>query len=86
MRTNQKKVEVKVYSTPGCIFCKRVKDFLREKNVEFEDINVAGNEEVKEIIFDKTGQLSVPVTQVGNEFVVGDDLKKIQELLNKYKL
>ena len=72
---------VKVYSTPGCPYCKRVKDFLKEKNVEFEDINVAENEEAAEMIAEKTGQLGVPVTQVGDKFVVGDDKEKIEELL-----
>jgi glutaredoxin len=60
-----------------------VKDFLREQNVEFEDINVAWNEEAKEMLAEKTGQLAVPVTQIGNEFVVGDNLKKIEELLKR---
>jgi glutaredoxin len=75
---------VRVYSTPGCAFCKRVKDFLIERNVEFEDINVAWNEEAKEMIAEKTGQLAVPVTQIGDEFVVGDDFKKIEELLKRH--
>jgi glutaredoxin-like YruB-family protein len=83
MKPPEKREKVKVYSTPGCAFCKRVKDFLREKNVEFEDINVAGNEEAKEMIADRTGQLSVPVTQIGKKFVVGDDLKKIEELIRQ---
>jgi glutaredoxin-like YruB-family protein len=73
--------KVKVYSTPGCPFCKRVKDFLKEKHVEFEDINVAENEEAAEMIAEKTGQLGVPVTQIGDKFVVGDDKEKIEELL-----
>lgn len=81
MKTPSKTRRVKVYSTPGCPYCRRVKDFLRQKNIEFEDINVAENEEAADMIAEKTGQLGVPVTQVDEKFVVGDDTKKIEELL-----
>ena len=60
-----------------------MKDFLFEKNVEFVEINVAWNEEAKEMLAEKTGQLAVPVTQIGDDFVVGDNLKKIEELLKR---
>jgi len=33
--------QVKVYSTPTCPYCKQAKQFLRENNIEFEDIDVA---------------------------------------------
>ena len=32
---------VKVYSTPTCPWCIRAKDYLRSKNVAFEDIDVS---------------------------------------------
>jgi len=35
---------VRVFSTPGCPFCVTLKNFLKEHNIEFEDINVAENE------------------------------------------
>ena len=37
--------KIKVYSTPTCPYCKMAKEFLTEKGVDFEDINVAENQE-----------------------------------------
>ena len=38
-------MKVKVYSTPSCPWCTRAKEFFKEKGIEFEDINVAENQE-----------------------------------------
>jgi len=71
-----------VYSTPTCPICKQVKDFLNAKNIEFEDINVAENAEKAKEIAEKTGQMSVPVIQIGNNLLVGFDKEKLKEALN----
>ena len=49
---------VKVYSTPTCPYCVTLKNFLKEHNVQFEDIDVAQNELAaqKEMI-EKSGQM-----------------------------
>ena len=39
---------VKIYSTPTCPFCIRVKQFLKESAVSFEDIDVSMNHEAAE--------------------------------------
>lgn len=46
---------VKVYSTPTCPYCAMAKDFLKEQNIEFEDIDVGANREAakKMVIFHK---------------------------------
>ena len=38
---------IKVYSTPTCPFCKRAKEFLKQNNFAFEDLNVAESEEIR---------------------------------------
>jgi len=32
--------KVKIYSTPTCPFCMMAKKFLKENNIDFEDIDV----------------------------------------------
>lgn len=71
-----------VYSTPTCPICKQLKDFLNEKNIEFEDINVAEDQEKAKEIAEKTGQMGVPVIQIGDNLVVGFDKEKLKEALN----
>ena len=33
---------IKVYSTPSCPYCVTLKEFLKDKGFEFEDIDVCG--------------------------------------------
>ncbi|MFH1506133.1 MAG: glutaredoxin domain-containing protein [archaeon] len=74
-------MKAKVYSTPTCPFCVMVKDWLKEKNIEFEDINVAENQDAAKYMIEKTNQRGVPVIEIGDEFVVGFNKPKLAELL-----
>jgi glutaredoxin len=57
------------------------KDFFKEKNVEFEDLNVAEDQEKRKEMITKSGQMGVPVIVIGNNIVVGFNKPKIVELL-----
>ena len=73
--------KVKVYSTPGCHNCRMTKEFLMSKHIDFEDINIAENEEARSWLIEKTGHIGTPVIQIGDQFVFGFDPKKIESLL-----
>lgn len=72
---------IKVYSTPTCPYCEQLKSFLRENDVEFEDIDVSESEEDKEEMVEKSGQMGVPVVDVDGEIVIGFKKEKLEELL-----
>lgn len=76
------KVKVKVYSTPTCPWCFKAKDFLKDNHIEFEDINVRENHEAAEEMIEKSGQMGVPVIEIGNDIIVGFDEARIRELLH----
>ena len=73
--------KVTIYSTPSCHFCHMAKDFFKEKNVEFVDFDVAGDQEKRKEMIDKSGQMGVPVIIIGNQIIVGFNKPKIVELL-----
>lgn len=73
---------VEVYSTPTCMYCNLLKDFLKENNVEYTEINVAEDEEKRNYIVEKSGQMGVPVAIIGEEVIVGFNQAKISELLD----
>ncbi|MBU1045730.1 glutathione S-transferase N-terminal domain-containing protein [Patescibacteria group bacterium] len=73
---------VKIYSSPSCPYCEILEQFLYEKGVKFEVIDVTDNENAQNYIFEKTGKMAVPVIEIDDEIVVGFDKKKIMELLN----
>lgn len=72
---------VKVYSTPTCPYCRQAKDYLKEKGVEFEDLNVATDIEARNDMVKKSGQMGVPVIEVGESVVVGFNRGKLDELI-----
>ncbi len=76
-------MKIKLYTTPTCVFCPMVKKILDEKNVEYEEIDVSDNEKALRDLKNKTGQMGVPVTVIGDEYVVGFDKKKLKNLLEK---
>ncbi len=73
--------KVIVYSTPTCPWCKKIKEFLKEKNIEFEDKNVAEDEKARDDMVEKSGQMGVPVIMIGDKIIVGFDKDAIEEAL-----
>ncbi len=73
---------IKIYSTPSCPYCVTLKEFLKERNIEFEDINVAQDAKAREEMIQKSRQMGVPVVEIDGEIIVGFDKEKISKLLN----
>ena len=72
---------IKIYTTPTCPYCQLAKDFFQEKNLEFEEINVALDQEaLKEMVY-KSGQMGVPVIDIDGKLVLGFNKEKLSELL-----
>jgi glutaredoxin 3 len=75
-------ITVKVYSTPFCPYCVSIKEFLKENGVVFEEIDVSANLAAQKDMVEKSGQMGVPVTEIGQDIVVGFDRETISQLLN----
>ncbi len=78
-KTMSKKVTV--YGTPTCPFCTRAKQYLEDKSVEFESIDVAADQDKVQELVDKSGQMGVPVLDIEGAIIVGFDKEKIDEAL-----
>lgn len=74
--------KIKIYSTPICPFCVTLKEFLKKRGFEFEEIDVVEDEKAKEEMIEKSGQSGVPVFEADGEVVVGFDREKICKILN----
>ena len=81
MVMNMKQHKVKVYSTSSCPWCYKVKDFLKEKGVKFENIDVGANQKAAEEMVKKSGQMGVPVTEIDGKIIVGYDKEAIEKAL-----
>ena len=76
---------VKVYSTPVCPYCHMVKDYLKEKGVEFEDIDVAADREEAKKMIEKSGQMGVPQIEINGRIIVGFNKEAIDKELESSK-
>ena len=72
---------VTVYSTPTCPFCIRAKQYLKENNIQFTEIDVSEEHEKAQEMIDKSGQMGVPVIEIDGRIIVGFDKEKIKETL-----
>ena len=74
---------IKLFVTPGCPYCFTLKEFLKENNIKFEEIDISQNKNkiAKEEMIKKTGKMEVPVVEINGEIVMGFDKEKIVKLL-----
>ena len=75
--------EIIIYSTPTWPHCKRVKEYLSQKQVAYTEHDVAQDREAAQEMVKKTGQMGVPVIIVDGEIVVGFNQSKLDDLLAK---
>lgn len=75
---------VKIYTTPSCPYCHRAKRLLQKKNVPFEEIDVAGDDEARAALVQRTGERTVPQIFIGETHVGGSD--ELQALESQGKL
>lgn len=76
------KKKVKVYSTPTCPYCKMAKEFLKEKGVEFEDIDVSANQEAAKEMVEKSGHMGVPQIEINGKIIIGFDREALEKELD----
>lgn len=73
--------KVLVFSTPTCSFCNLAKKYFREKGVKFTDIDVSRDQMAARDMVRRSGQMGVPVIDIGGKIIVGFDKPKINSLL-----
>ena len=73
---------VKIYSTPTCPYCIRAKQFLKDNNIDFDDIDVSADQSKADEMIEKSGQMGVPVLDINGEIIIGFDKGKIKKALN----
>ncbi len=81
---------VKVYALSTCPWCKKVKKYLDDKNVQYDsvDVDLAQGEEQKKALEEVeklTGKRSFPVTVINDEVILGYKEDKITEALENEK-
>lgn len=76
-------MEVTIYTTPTCAWCKKLKDWLKKKKVSYQEHDVIESDDAREIMIDKSAQMAVPVIEMAGEIIVGFDEARMEEILKK---
>jgi glutaredoxin 3 len=79
----KKENKVIVYSTSTCPYCIYAKDYFKENNVPFEEVNVGLDRVRAQEMVTKSGQMGVPVIDINGEIVVGFQPEVFDKLLSK---
>ncbi len=81
MADNKKYPRVIMFSTPTCTYCRKAKQYFRQKQVPFRDVDVSKDQAAARDMFRRSGQQGVPQIQIGSKIIVGFDRPKIDRLL-----
>lgn len=76
---------VTIYTTQTCQYCKATKEFFKEHNVQYTEIDVGSDAEKAREMIQKSGQMGVPVIIIGSgadeQLIVGFDQSRIAAAL-----
>lgn len=76
---------VTIYTTQTCAYCKAAKEFFQDNSVEYDEIDVGADQEKAREMIEKSGQMGVPVTIVGEgdkeEIIIGFDQNRLSQAL-----
>ncbi len=73
--------KVTIYTTSTCPYCEMAKKFLKEKKVEYKEINVQEDRNAAAEMVKKSGQMGVPVLEIDKHIIVGFDKDAIKKAL-----
>ena len=77
---------ITIYSTPTCGFCHMLKSYLKSLDISYNDKDITVDRDAYDVVEKTTGQLAVPVMTLGDDFVIGFDKPRIDEILKRNHL
>ena len=74
-------MQVTIYTTSTCPYCKLAKAFFAAHNVQFVEKDVTSDPVAQQEMIEKSGVMAVPVIAVDGEIVVGFKEAELTRLL-----
>ena len=66
---------IKVYTTPTCVYCHALMDWLEQKGIEYQEIDASNDPDIT----------AVPVTDIDGQRIIGFDRAAIKRALKNLK-
>ncbi|MFA5008079.1 MAG: Uxx-star family glutaredoxin-like (seleno)protein [Candidatus Omnitrophota bacterium] len=74
-------MNIKIYSTPTCPYCKLAKQYFSSKNLSYEDFDVSQSKQALDEMVKLSGQMGVPTIVIDGQIIVGFDKARIEGFL-----
>ncbi len=74
-------MQIALYTTPTCEYCKQLKQYLDERKLEYTEHNVAHDLKRADEMSKKSGQFGVPVVDIDGKIIVGFNKGEIDKAL-----
>ncbi|MCG9480002.1 MAG: glutathione S-transferase N-terminal domain-containing protein [Actinomycetia bacterium] len=78
--------KVLVYSTPTCPYCARVKDYLSENGVRYDEVDISSDQKNLDEMVKKSKQMGIPVIDFNGRIVIGFEKEAIDEAIKEAAL
>lgn len=75
--------KIKIFTTQTCPYCHQLKDYLKTESIGFEEVDLTSDQKAAAALVQETGHTSVPQIQVDDQFIIGFDRGKLDELLKE---
>lgn len=70
-----------IYTSPSCTNCQALKAYLKNKGIDFKEIDVSIDQEALTDIIPKVGELKLPIVENNGKYVAGFNITKLKEIL-----
>ncbi|MBO8131876.1 MAG: thioredoxin family protein [Candidatus Marinimicrobia bacterium] len=84
-KAEKKSKRIVVYTTDGCPWCVRAKEYLKSLALPFKEVNLSKNPGEIDKLVKRTGQMGTPQIDINGKFVIGFNKPEIDRLLGVKK-
>lgn len=80
--------KITIYTSPSCTHCIHLKEWLQQNDQKYTEFNVTVDDEARDFIVKKSGQMGVPVILITDEqnsiedLIIGFDQTKLSTSLD----
>lgn len=74
-------MNITLYTTPTCGYCKIAKDYFKSNNIKFTEYDVSRDSQNAMEMVRKSGQMGVPVIEANGKLIVGFNRPELDKIL-----
>jgi len=72
---------MKIYTSPNCSHCQALKAYLKNKGIDFTEIDITIDQDAFSRVVTKSGKMEVPLIEYKDKYLAGFNVEELEELL-----